>query len=112
MAIKDWPEGERPRERLVAHGAQALSDAELIVVILGTGTTGRSALDLAREALTRFGRLSGLLASGPDELAPSMDWVPPSRPNCRPYLNWHGDRCAKRSGAIRHCPRPTRCATT
>lgn len=68
MAIKDWPEGERPRERLVAHGAQALSDAELIAVILGTGTTGRSALDLAREALTRFGGLSGLLASGPDEL--------------------------------------------
>jgi len=38
------------------------------VVILGTGTTGRSALDLAREALPRFGGLSGLLASGPDEL--------------------------------------------
>ncbi len=78
MAIKDWPEGERPRERLVAHGAQALSDAELIAVILGTGTTGRSALDLAREALTRFGGLSGLLASGPDELG-TIDGLGPAK---------------------------------
>lgn len=78
MAIKDWPEGERPRERLVAHGAQALSDAELIAVILGTGTTGRSALDLAREALTRFGGLSGLLASGPDELG-AIDGLGPAK---------------------------------
>ena len=78
MAIKDWPEGERPRERLVAHGAQALSDAELIAVILGTGTTGRSALDLAREALTRFGGLSGLLASGPGELA-TIDGLGPAK---------------------------------
>ncbi len=78
MAIKDWPEGERPRERLVAHGAQALSDAELIAVILGTGTTGRSALDLARDALTRFGGLSGLLASGPGELA-TIDGLGPAK---------------------------------
>ena len=78
MAIKDWPEGERPRERLVAHGAQALSDAELIAVILGTGTTGRSALDLAREALTRFGGLSGLLASGPEELG-TIDGLGPAK---------------------------------
>lgn len=78
MAIKDWPEGERPRERLVAPGAQALSDAELIAVILGTGTTGQSALDLARAALTRFGGLSGLLASGPDELG-TIDGLGPAK---------------------------------
>ena len=78
MAIKDWPEGERPCERLVAHGAQALSDAELIAVILGTGTTGRSALDLGRDALARFGGLSGLLASGPDELA-TIDGLGPAK---------------------------------
>ena len=78
MAIKDWPEGERPRERLVAHGAQALSDAELIAVILGTGTTGQSALDLARAALTRFGGLSGLLASGPEELG-TIDGLGPAK---------------------------------
>lgn len=78
MAIKDWPEGERPRERLVNLGAQALSDAELIAVILGTGTTGQSALDLARAALTRFGGLSGLLASGPEELG-TIDGLGPAK---------------------------------
>src|SRR4030095_150961 len=57
-----------PRERMVAHGAQVLSDAELIAVFLRTGTTGRSALDLGREALARFGGLSGLLAATPGEL--------------------------------------------
>jgi DNA repair protein RadC len=69
LAIKDWPEGERPRERLKTLGAQALSDAELIAVILGTGTAGRSALDLGRDALRRCGGLNGLLASGPEQLA-------------------------------------------
>jgi DNA repair protein RadC len=69
MAIKDWPEGERPRERLLAQGAQALSDAELVAVFLRTGTAGRSALDLGRDALARFGGLSGLLAARPDQLA-------------------------------------------
>jgi DNA repair protein RadC len=69
MAIKDWPEGERPRERLLAQGAQALSDAELLAVFLRTGTAGRSALDLGRDALARFGGLSGLLAARPDQLA-------------------------------------------
>lgn len=69
MAIKDWPEGERPRERLLAQGAQVLSDAELVAVFLRTGTAGRSALDLGRDALARFGSLSGLLAARPDQLA-------------------------------------------
>jgi DNA repair protein RadC len=78
MAIKDWPEGERPRERLATQGAQALSDAELIAVILGTGTAGRSALDLGREALARFGGLSGLLASGPDQLG-RVDGLGPAK---------------------------------
>jgi DNA repair protein RadC len=68
VAIKDWPETERPRERMLAHGPHVLSDAELIAVFLRTGTAGRSALDLGREALTRFGGLSGLLAATPGEL--------------------------------------------
>lgn len=63
MAIKDWPEGERPRERLLAHGPRALTEAELLAVFLRTGTPGRSVLDLAREALERFGGLNGLLAA-------------------------------------------------
>lgn len=68
MTIKDWPEDERPRERLLAHGPQVLSDAELIALFLRTGTAGRTALDLGREALARFGGLSGLLAAAPAEL--------------------------------------------
>lgn len=69
MAIKDWPEGERPRERLLAHGPAALSDAELIALFLRTGSAGRTALDLARDALAHFGSLSGLFAASPQQLA-------------------------------------------
>lgn len=68
MAIKDWPEGERPRERLLEQGPASLTDAELLAVILRTGTAGRSALDLGREALAHFGGLSGLLAAPADRL--------------------------------------------
>jgi len=63
MAITDWPAAERPRERLLAAGAASLSDAELLAVMLRTGVRGRSAVDLGRELLARFGGLGGLLAS-------------------------------------------------
>ncbi len=43
IAIKDWPEGERPRERLIQHGAEMLSDAELLAILLRTGNAGQSA---------------------------------------------------------------------
>ena len=48
MAITDWPEDERPREKLLKHGASMLSDAELLAIFLRTGVTGKSAVDLAR----------------------------------------------------------------
>ena len=48
MSIKHWPEGERPREKLSALGAVALSDAELLAILLRTGHKGMSAVDLAR----------------------------------------------------------------
>jgi len=64
MAISDWPESERPRERLLARGAGSLSDAELVAVLLRTGTRGKSAVDLAREILGEFGGLGRLLAAG------------------------------------------------
>jgi len=63
MTIKDWPESERPRERLLAHGPQALTDAELLAIFLRTGVAGASALDLARELLRRFEGLTGLIAA-------------------------------------------------
>ncbi len=63
MAISDWPLTERPRERLLAHGAAILSDAELLAVFLRTGMRGKSAVDLARELLGKFGGLAGLLGA-------------------------------------------------
>lgn len=61
MSIRHWPEEERPRERLLYNGAGALSDAELLAIFLRTGRKGMSAVDLARELLTSFGGLRGLL---------------------------------------------------
>src|SRR5574343_1325692 len=70
MAITDWPEGERPRERLLAHGPAALSDAELLAIYLRVGVRGKSAVDLARDLLHRFeGRLGTLVEASLDELA-------------------------------------------
>lgn len=61
MRITDWPEHERPREKLLAQGAAALSDAELLAIFLRTGTRGKTAVDLARELLVAFGGLRQLL---------------------------------------------------
>jgi DNA repair protein RadC len=69
MAITDWPVQERPRERLLAQGAAALADAELLAILLRTGVKGKSAVDLARQLLARFGSVSALLEAGPGSLA-------------------------------------------
>ena len=63
MPISDWPMAERPREKLLARGPNALSDAELLAIFLRTGTQGKTALDLARELLLEFGGLRALLES-------------------------------------------------
>ncbi len=63
MAISDWPMQERPREKLLEHGAKALSDAELLAIFLRTGVKGKSAVDLARELLVDFGSLRLLLTA-------------------------------------------------
>ena len=55
MSIVDWPVDERPREKLLARGAESLSDAELVAILLRTGMKGMSAVDLARDVLKRFG---------------------------------------------------------
>lgn len=61
MGINHWPEGERPREKLLAMGADSLSDAELLAIFLRVGVKGRSAVDLARDLLGTFGGLRPLL---------------------------------------------------
>lgn len=69
MRIADWPAGERPRERLLAQGASALTDAELVAICLRTGVHGASAVDMGRDLLARHGGLAGLLAASPRDLA-------------------------------------------
>lgn len=63
MAINDWPEDQRPRERLIKFGAAALSDAELLAVFLRIGVKGKSAVDLGRDMLAQFGSLTTLFAA-------------------------------------------------
>ena len=63
MAIRDWPRDERPREKLLEKGAAALSDAELLAILLRTGTRGSSALDLARNVLKSFRGLRKFIAA-------------------------------------------------
>jgi len=63
MTIKDWPASERPRERLLAQGPSALSEAELLAVFLRTGVPGQTVIEVARNALDHFGGLNGLLSA-------------------------------------------------
>jgi len=67
MAITDWPEGERPREKLLTKGPAALSDAELLAIFLRTGIPGKSAVDVARALLGRFGSLTALFGAAERE---------------------------------------------
>src|SRR5262245_19662515 len=69
MAIERWPEAERPRERLYWNGPEALADAELLAIQLGSGTRGKSAIEVAREVLAAYGSLAGVAALEAVELA-------------------------------------------
>ncbi|HYD94041.1 MAG TPA: DNA repair protein RadC [Noviherbaspirillum sp.] len=69
MAISDWPTDQRPRERLIKHGPQTLSDAELLAVFLRVGVSGKSAVDLGREMIGHFGSLHGLFSASLDEFS-------------------------------------------
>jgi len=62
MSIRDWPKNERPREKLIERGAQGLSEAELLAVLLGSGVRGRSAVEFARSLLMEFGSLRALFS--------------------------------------------------
>ncbi len=68
--IKEWPEADRPREKLLARGAPALSETELLAIILrtGDGASGHSAVDHARILLDQFGGLKGIDEAAPSEL--------------------------------------------
>ncbi len=116
--ISAWPPGERPRERLLERGAQALSDAELLAVVLGTGCGGANALDISRGLLIHFeGSLRRLLSAdaptllklrglGPARYATLMSALELARRHYREAL-------ARRAGAQRtrdHASVPDRAA--
>lgn len=63
MAIKDWPEDDRPREKLLNKGASSLSDAELLAIFFRTGVAGKSAIELARDVIGKFGSLGAIAAA-------------------------------------------------
>src|SRR6266511_3662473 len=69
MVIERWPEAERPRERLYWNGPEALADAELLAIQLGSGTRGKSAIDVAREMLATYGSLAEVAGREVVELA-------------------------------------------
>jgi DNA repair protein RadC len=67
-SVRLWPEDERPRERLITHGPSNLSEAQLLAIIMRNGREGRSAVDLGRELLERFGSLVGIEQAGIKEI--------------------------------------------
>lgn len=69
VRMTDLPMNDRPRERLLRQGAPALSDAEIIAVQLGSGSTGASAMDVAHRLLAEWGGINGLATARPEELA-------------------------------------------
>lgn len=68
QSIKDWPEDERPRERLLKYGPEVLSNAQILAIILRTGSNDGTAIDLSRVLLQRFGTLRALEAASLAEL--------------------------------------------
>ncbi len=65
--LHQWPEGERPREKLLSKGASSLSDAELLAIFLRTGTQGKNVIELSREIISHFGSLKSLFAASEQE---------------------------------------------
>ncbi|MCW9013422.1 MAG: DNA repair protein RadC [Gammaproteobacteria bacterium] len=76
MAITDWPEAERPREKLLEQGSEILSDAELLAIFLRTGIPGKTAVDLARDLLDSFGGLRTLIKAEQIEFCSHMGLGP------------------------------------
>lgn len=78
MAIKDWHEDDRPREKLLKFGAAHLSDAEILAIFLRTGTQSQSAIELARHLIAQFGSLAELL-SAPKEVVLDCHGIGPAK---------------------------------
>ena len=96
MSIKRWPRSERPREKLLNHGVGSLSDAELLAIFLQTGVSGRSAVDVARDALEEFGGLSGLLSADAKTFCKVQAWAVRVIPCYRQHSRSVADMCMSR----------------
>jgi len=102
----DWPEGERPREKLLARGAAALSDAELLAIFLRVGVAGKSAVDLARDLVRHFGSLSRLFNAGQAEFGAFPGMGPAKYAQLQAVLEMARRRVG-RGHEIRRCPQFT-----
>lgn len=76
--ITDWPEDERPREKLIKHGPESISSAELIAILLGQGSVRHNALDMAKHLLQKFKSLEGLASASIKELQ-SVSGIGPAK---------------------------------
>ena len=96
--IKGWPEGERPRERLVRNGPEGLSDAELLAIILRTGdfSAGVTAIDLGRQLLQEFGDLRGISRASVAEICRIKGTGPAKAASIKAALEL-ANRCSARS---------------
>ena len=102
------PEHGRPRERLLRHGAAALSDAELLAIALRTGLPGLDVLNLGNQLLDRFSGLRGLLGPHRRNCWPCPAWAR-RKPACwPPYWSWHGGPSRKISPATPPWTTPAR----
>jgi len=79
LTLKEWPESERPRERLLAHGPAYLSNAELLAIVLRTSVKGKTVLSLAENLLAAFGGLSGLRRATKEELTAGHSGLGPAK---------------------------------
>jgi DNA repair protein RadC len=95
--IKQWPEDERPREKLLKRGATALTDAELLALIIGTGdsSSGRSALDIGREILQQHGDLRTLAHTSVSEIC-RVKGAGPAKAACIKAALELANRCGAR----------------
>jgi DNA repair protein RadC len=100
MAIHEWPEEHRPREKLIQQGAASLSDAELLAILLRTGTKGRSALDMAKHLLSHFKGI-GELARTPRNLFVDQPGLGPSK-----FAEWQA--CLELGRRVLKAPLPNR----
>jgi DNA repair protein RadC len=99
--MRDVPDDERPRERLIAHGPEVLSDSELLAIVLGSGSAGENVVDLARRILEEIGGLGGLTRADVAALQRSRGLGPAKAAQLAAAIE-----LGRRAGRIDHGERP------